>query len=180
MEEIEIIDQPTKRGKIEPYLSYIERGELARFVAGKGQNYDAYVKYATERGWKVFTKSYYNNWCWRHRPLVLRFRAELMDELRQQTYYDKESRIKSMEMDVDAINARLRNEHSSHICTECGFVHSPTSSDSLVKLIDTKRKLMESIAKEKDEFNKKSEPRDVTPDVDIAQMALLGAGNGET
>lgn len=141
----------------EAFLSLKEKHDLARYVAGVGENYDRYVIYANKRGWRVFTKSTFKNWVQRHRRWVRKYREQHVEELRKISMYDREKRIQDLEDSVNVVNSHLmaaNSEHSPHECRTCGMAHEIAGPEVAIKLLLAKSKLLEQIAKERNEWMK--------------------------
>ena len=139
------------------FLSRNEKHDLAKFVAGAGENYDRYVDFATARGWQIFTRYYFFRWTQRHRRWLVKYREQHVEDLRKLSMYDREKRIQDLEDSVGVINSHLmavNSNHSPHECRTCGMAHEIAGPEVAIKLLLAKSKLLEQIAKERNEWMK--------------------------
>ena len=142
---------------IKSYLSAREKTELLEFIAATGENYDRYLDLCEKRGWKPFSKKYLHTWLQRRRPKLQLAREKHKEEVRRMSMYDKTRRLEELENSVLTINSHLVMQGiEDHSCTRCGSVHAATSPDMVIKLMEQKRKLLEAIAKERNEWLKES------------------------
>lgn len=130
--------------------------ELARYIAANGENYEAYVRYAENRGWFVYTKGYLHRWCNKHRDLIRAWRGKQEDEIREATTLSKLARVEKLEHML----ARLEEK-----------MVEVDDADTLIKLVEQQRKLLQSISQERGEWNKPEQAADEKPSV----MALIEA-----
>ncbi len=156
------------------FLTRNEKHDLAKFVAGVGQNYERYCKYAEQRGWTKFTPFYFRRWIQNHQALVKRYRVMHVEEVQRISIYDRIKRLEALERSVELIDSHLLMEtadYGPHECSECGRSHEILGPDMAIKLMEQKRKLLEQIAKERNEWMKPSD--EVQPD--DARTALRAA-----
>ncbi len=134
-------------------MSAREKDELVKFVAATGENYDRYLDWCDKRDIKPFTKGYLHTWIQRRRHKVQVAREEHKEEVRRVNTFSKERRLDELERDIDIINTQLVLAGvDPHSCTECGKPH--VNVELLIKLTEQKRKLLEAIAKERNELGK--------------------------
>ena len=139
------------------FLSRNEKHDLAKFIAGAGENYDRYVDFATARGWRIFTRYYFFRWTQRHRRWLIKYREQHVEDLRKLSMYDREKRLQDLEDSVGVINSHLMSvntKYSPHECSTCGMVHEQEGPEVAIKLLTAKAKLLEQIAKERNEWMK--------------------------
>lgn len=149
------IDEESRRGGIKAYLSAREKHELLHFLAATGENYDRYLDYCAQRGWKPFSRKYLHTWIQRRRGKFQVAREEHKQEVRRLSMWDKQRRIEDLERSVEVINQHLvRETVEDHECTRCGMLHTVLSAAITIKLMEQKRKLLEAIAKERNEWLK--------------------------
>lgn len=168
--------------KTQSYLSTKLRKDLKRYIAAAGESYPRYLEWCESMQIpeeRRFTKYYFKTWCQRHRDEINMYRSLRDNELRQISIYDKEMRIREIEGDIERINGILKSEtlsgsYTMHECSVCDVVHDALPPDIVLKLIEQKRKLLESLSKERNEWMKsdgsiesKSSP------VDVARSAAL-------
>lgn len=155
------------------FLSRNEKHDLAKFIAGTGENYSRYTDYANTRNWTLFTPYYFRRWVQRHRRWIVKYREMHVEELRKLSIYDRERRIQDLEDSVDLINshmAHVNSTHAPHECSTCGLVHEIEGPEVAIKLMLAKSKILEQIAKERNEWMK---PNDEIQQSDA--RTLIGA-----
>lgn len=139
------------------YLSAREKDELLQFVAATGENYDRYLDLCAKRGWKPFSQKYLHTWIQRRRTKFQIARERHREEVRKLSIFDKQRRIEDLEGSVKVINEHLvRETINDHECSRCGMLHTVLSAEITIKLMEQKRKLLEAIAKERNEWGKES------------------------
>lgn len=142
------------------FLSRNEKHDLAKFIAGTGQNYDRYSQYAERRGWIKFTPYYFKRWVHNHNALIRKYREIHMEEVQRISIYDRVKRIEALERSIELIDSHLTlqaSDYGPHECTGCGFAHEVIGPEIAIKLMEQKRKLLEQIAKERNEWMKPSD-----------------------
>lgn len=140
---------PPSKG-IKAFLSAAERKDLVKFVAATGENYERYLEYCTQRGWRPFTQKYFHTWIQRRRQYVQAERQVHREEVRKMSMYDKERRVSDLEHLADTLKKQITKN-----------VEDPRV---LVSLSEQLGKTLERIAKERGEWLKGEEQaRDVTP-----------------
>lgn len=155
------------------YLSAREKAELVQFIAATGENYDRYLDYCSKRGWKPFSRKYLHTWIQRKREKVKVARDQHATEVRKMSTYDKERRIDDLERSVEVINSHILVQTvEDHDCTRCGSLHSVLSPDMVIKLMEQKRKLLEAIAKERNEWLKDTASKGVESTRDRLDAAI--------
>lgn len=125
---------------IKSYMSAREKAELVKFIAVTGENYDRYIEWCQQRQIKPFTKKYLHTWVQRRRLKVKDARKVHEEEVRKLSMYDKERRIEQLEGDVNILNGQIEKTFDI--------------PELQLKLIEQKRKTMEAIAKERNEWLK--------------------------
>lgn len=169
----------------EATLSKNEKDELARFVAGTGENYSRYVTYATERGWYIFTRDYFRRWVQNHRNLVKKHRAENETRIQQVSMMGKELRVAELESDLQMLNFTLDNDLSvEHVCEPCStdsspVYHTPLRPEMLLKYLDQKRKLLQAISQERGEWNRPDESKKEVPSEGLMSSSVFDQVNVE-
>lgn len=138
------------------YLTPREKAELVEFVAASGQSYERYKEWCgLHHVTNIWTPQYFNTWVQRRRAKVQTARAEHQEHVKKQSTYDKERRLFEYERDLELVNKALRyaTKGRPHDCPYCKEVHEPyVSPAEILKLLDIKRKHLESIAKERGEW----------------------------
>lgn len=138
---------------IKSYLSAREKHELLEFIAATGENYDRYLDLCEKRGWKPFSKKYLHTWIQRRRGKVQIAREKHKEEVRKLSMYDKTRRIEELENAVAVLNSHMvAVQVEDHNCNRCGLIHAVASPDTVIRLMEQKRKLLEAIAKERNEW----------------------------
>jgi len=151
------------------YLSQRAKKELIEWVAANGENYNLYRELCEKRGWTPYTPKYFHTWIYRRKGKLDLARADHAEEVRKMSVYSRERRVEELEQDVGRINAVIiafENE-KMHICSHCELLHT-TTPDTLIKLSEQKRKLLEAIAKERNEWGR--EPRE-SEEVSVGESA---------
>lgn len=118
------------------------------FVAGKGENYPRYLQWCEERhipGECRFKEAYFHKWVGKHRPTVQRKREEHKAEVRAESIYDRQSRLRILEASLERLEA----------AAQALGENEKFDPGDLVRLEEQKRKTLESIAKERGEFGTK-------------------------
>ena len=110
------------------------------FIASTGENYSRYLEWTEKRGVKPFTQKYLHTWIQRRRPKIKQARARHEEEVQRMSMYDRERRIREHEADLDTINQLILK-----------FYDDP---DTMVKLLEQKRKMSQAVAQERGEWNK--------------------------
>lgn len=130
-------------------LSARQKGLLAVYIGTHGENYEKYLAWAQQTGMPVFTRAYLHLWINRNRPLVQSERALLIHTARRAGVLDRQARQEHLEADILYLDSELKN--------------APV--ELALKLIEQKRKLLETLAKERGEWMGKEnddDPRDAT------------------
>ena len=137
------------------YLRKGERLDLIQFVASRGEGYAKYVDYAKQRGWPLYKKTYYATWVQRKRKYIQEAREKIYEEIRTVDNYDRKKRIDECEESIRLIDDLLADPEKSglHECGNCGSEHN-TKSTVVIALLEQKRKFLEQIAKERNEWGK--------------------------
>lgn len=125
---------------IKSFLSSKEKKDLIQFIASTGENYDRYLEYCSQRGWKPFTKAYLHTWCQRKRAQIQAARSDHKEEVRKMSMYDKERRIADLERLADQLKVAINK--------------SLDDPRMLISLSDQLGKTFERIAKERGEWLK--------------------------
>lgn len=140
---------------IKAFLSAREKAELIDFIAATGENYERYLDYCARRGWTAFTQKYLHTWLQRRRAKLQLAREKHKEEVRRISMFDKQRRIEELEASVQIINSHIVMQTvEDHNCSRCGLAHSVLSPDMVIKLMEQKRKTLEAIAKERNEWLK--------------------------
>lgn len=113
-------------------------------MALNGENYEKYVAYATQLGWKLYSRRYLHNWVNRHRAAIQLERAMCVSKLRKVSMMDKQRRLTEMEVNSQQLQLRIQNG-------------SDIPSEELIKLMDMHRKLCQAIAVERGEWGVKED-----------------------
>lgn len=140
------------------YLRKRERLDLIQFIASRGEGYKKYLEYANKRNWSpLFTEQYYHTWVNRHRKQIWEAKDKVFMEIRSVDNYDRKKRIDECEQSILLIDDMLRDSSRSgtHLCPECDEVHINKTS-MIVSLLEQKRKYLEQIAKERNEWGKEN------------------------
>lgn len=136
------------------YLSANERKDLVEFIASTGENYQRYLELCTQRGWTPFSEKYLHTWVQRRRARVQEMRAVHKEEVRRLSIMDKQHRMSELERANDIIKARIMETlDGEHECDQCNQPHY-TKSDMIIKLIEQQRRVLEAIARERNEWQK--------------------------
>lgn len=144
------------------YLSKKLKKDLMRYIAAAGESYTRYEEWCDSLqipSERRFTYYYFRNWCHRHRDEINYFKNLRDEQIRQFSTLDKESRVRELESDIDRINAILRSETVNgdfivHECSKCGEFHDALDPNIVIKLIEQKRRDMETLSKERNEWMK--------------------------
>jgi hypothetical protein len=143
---------------VKAYLSTREKEELVDFIAGTGENYQRYLDWCEQHQvLNRWTEKYFHTWIQRRRGKIVVARNKYKEEVRRLSLYDKERRIVELERSVDVINSHLvaaDSDHTTHTCKTCGASHEIVGPEVAIKLMEQKRKLLEAIAKERNEWLK--------------------------
>lgn len=141
--------KPVSNG-IKSFLSSAEKKDLVKFVAATGENYDRYLEYCEQRGWRAFSKKYFHTWVQRRRQYVQAERQLHREEVRKMSMYDRERRVSDLENLADTLKKQIaKNLEDPRI---------------IVSLSEQLGKTLERIAKERGEWMKNEEQiRDITP-----------------
>ena len=131
-------------------LSYIEEDILLDYIVAHGGSYRLYLLFCEETGVKEdrrYTEATYRNWQARRRDRILQKREEQKRILREGSLLDRKNRLQMLEADVARIEMALADRAHQEIV------------DPLVdiRLMEQKRKLLESISRERGEFGVKPE-----------------------
>lgn len=126
------------------FLSRQQQSDLLEHVVNAGEKYDAYLKWCEERGiTERFTEAYFPRWVQKHRRMLQARRTEHQQVVRAESVYDRAMRVRTLEASLNRLE---------------GAAMVALANDdlrSLVMIEEQKRKHMESIAKERGEFNVK-------------------------
>ncbi len=163
---------------LKSYLSANEKKDLIEFVAATGENYSRYLEFCEKRGWRPYSQKYLHTWIQRRRAKVQEMRATHREEVRRLSIYDRERRIMELERAAEIIKARvIEQTDGEHECPECSHMHF-TKSDMIVKLLEQQRKILEAIARERNEWQKEDEKKDgftARDKLRAASIAALGS-----
>lgn len=121
------------------FLTRKAQDELITWLAANGENYRLYCDLAEKRGWKVFSAAYFRRWIQRHRLRIQGQRAVVQAEAREMTVLSKATRIEKLEAAVDRLEQALDDDE--------------LTVEQAIKVEEQLRKTLESIAKERGEFN---------------------------
>lgn len=124
--------------------------ELIHYVAVNGENYDNYVRYATQSGWRVFSRRYLHNWVGRHRPAIQLERERHLVDLRKQSLLDRQARLQMAEK----IAQELEKQFDAAVAAG--------DAEKAAKLADSIQKKLQHIAQERGEWNNKDTNNDMT------------------
>jgi hypothetical protein len=132
----------TESRGIKSFLSTAEKKDLVNFIAATGENYERYLEYCKQRGWRPFTAKYLHTWIQRRRSKVQDARQEHREEVRKMSMYDRERRVNDLESIADTLKKSM----------------DKVSDDpkTLVALSEQLRKTFEAIAKERGEWLKEA------------------------
>ena len=126
------------------FLSRQQQSDLLEHVVNAGEKYDAYLAWCDERGiTERFTEAYFPRWVQKHRRLLQARRTEHQQVVRAESVYDRAMRVRTLESSM----ARLEGAAMDALANK--------NLRALVMIEEQKRKNMESIAKERGEFNVK-------------------------
>lgn len=140
------------------FLRKKEKLDLIQFIASRGEGYKKYLEYANKRNWSpLFTEQYYHTWVNRHRKQIWAAKDTVFMEIRNVDNYDRKKRIDECEAAIILIDDMIRDSSRNgvHLCNECGEYHINKTS-MIVSLLEQKRKYLEQIAKERNEWGKES------------------------
>jgi|CXWK01.1.fsa_nt_gi hypothetical protein len=143
---------------IKSYLSAAEKKDLVQFVASTGENYQRYLEYCEQRGWRPFTQKYLHTWIQRRREKVQIARQEHREEVRKTSMYDKERRVSDLETMADQLKKSITK-----------FGDDPKM---LISLSEQLGKTLERIAKERGEWLKAE--AELTKDVSVRDRLKQG------
>lgn len=125
---------------IKSFLSSNEKKDLVQFIASTGENYQRYLEYCNQRGWRPFTEKYLHTWIQRRRAKIQDARQEHREEVRKKSMYDKERRVHDLEVVADTIKKAIDKVQDD--------------PKTLIALTEQLRKTLEAIAKERGEWLK--------------------------
>lgn len=126
---------------IKAYLTKGEKALLVSYVAHAGEEYNRYIEWCDQNfiaKERRFTPYYLKRWIQRRRVAVQNARQELREAARKASLHDKESRLKTLEAQAERLQERIENTKDDNI---------------YLRLEEQLRKTLESIAKERGEFN---------------------------
>lgn len=123
--------------------------ELVHYIAVNGENYDGYARFATSRGWRLYSKRYLHNWVGRHRSAIKVEREHHLYDLRKQSLLDKSTRLAMLERSSQALERRLEAALNSD------------DDELAVKLAEQMRKQLQAVATERGEWNTKEDNRNM-------------------
>lgn len=151
--------------------------DLIQWIAANGQNYDMFLGFWERQGWpgKPFTRGYLKKWCWKKYDRIQAARAEHKQRILEQTYMNKERRIRLLTESVERIQAALDKmfESAPHRCPECGEEHLSLGVAEYLRLEEQLRRTLETLAKEYGEYNRPGDesPREVSNDLHAQLLA---------
>ena len=121
-----------------------------------------------------FSEAYFYKWYGRKKPKIDVEKAMLQHVQREFSIMDKQERIKELENDLIRIETRITESESfeDHECSECGKAHKRLTPGDLSRLLETKRKLSEAIAKERGEWNTRPDTKDGSSELDLLGTEL--------
>lgn len=137
------------------YLTRPEMDSLIEWVAEHGDNYDRYTRWADENhipDEHRFTRAYLSRWIQRRRRAVQDTRQRHMLDVRAGSLLDRTGRLRKLEEDFARLELAARLLESS-------------DPKMLVAVIEQRRKLLESIAKERGEYGVAPAAIDVSSDM---------------
>lgn len=148
-------------GATKAYLSQAESESLVNWLVAHGGTYPKYAIWCEDNKIATdvrFTPAYFRNWMQRKRALIQKTRASHRQAIRDASVMDRAARLTSLEHTLGRLERTIMSTED-------------LSPDSLVRLEEQKRKTLESIAKERGEFNRAPEE-----DPAAKPAASLGAG----
>lgn len=148
---------------IKSYLTPRLKRELVHFIAVNGENYERYYQWTEAKGVKAFSKAYLHNWVYKRLDKIKEVRTEFDEAVRRQSTFDRERRVDELEQDINKLNVL--------------FFSNTDRPDIQLKIIEAKRKVIESISKERGEFMKGGftviDPRETVNDLRRRTIELL-------
>lgn len=138
------------------YLSRMEKLDLIKFIAATGESYVRYVEWAKAKHVEnVFTERYFHTWVQRRRPQITEERARIRDEVRRMSTYDKDRRLQELEKVAEFLLDEMEHMRIHDVCSKtCKPI------ETFLRLAEQQRKTLETIARERGEFNKPDQESD--------------------
>jgi hypothetical protein len=142
---------------IKSFYSQKEQDAIIVFLGKSGQNYERYYEFVEANGWRHWSKFYFNKWYTRHSDKIKIARAIQRESIQKISTFDRPARIDELERTIDQIKLYLRSSGiKEHVCKECNELHNPLKPELFLRMIAQKSKLLEQIAKEKNEWMKEA------------------------
>lgn len=125
-------------------VTNLQKKDLINWAAGAGENYERYLDFCARHDIPVFARGYWRNFVQRHRRIVQAIRQEHILTVAKEARMGRKARIEMLEADAarcEDIIAKSGPEGDDSL-----------SVDQLARMMDQKRRTLESIAKEMGEW----------------------------
>lgn len=123
------------------FLTAEAKKALTHYLAINGENFDGYSRFATQNGWRLYSKSTLHNWCQRHRTEIQLERAQHLFELRKTSLLDRNQRLQMLEATSTTLADRL------------DIALKANDDELVIKLSEQLRKQLQAVATERGEWN---------------------------
>lgn len=134
-------------GRIKAYLTRPQMASYLTWAGGAGSAYEEYIQWCNRNFIPVdkrFTRASHKVWIQRHRKQLIQCREEHREALRIVSRMGREDRVRAHEESLIRVEALIRSTEMLKI-------------SEYVALEEQKRKILESIARERGEYNRVSE-----------------------
>jgi len=152
---------------MQSFLTTAQKRDLVRYVVANGQSYKNYLRWADANlipPESRYTERSFKAWCDKRRRVIQEVRQDYRVAVRQSSIYDRELRISKLEAGVTRMDAAI----------EALDAAGDKYVDNLVRLEEQKRKLMETIAKERGEWgNKPTEENQMANQLAATMMSVF-------
>ncbi len=129
---------------LDSYLTTVERESLLKHLSEYGTNYDRYLRWASERNLgedRIYSQGYLKRLYYRKRDIIRRITEENYKRVRRDSTMDRAKRIEALEDSYTRLEKAARGV-------------PPEDIVNLTRIEEQKRKVLESISKERGEFGK--------------------------
>lgn len=154
------------------FLSAAEKRDLMEHLAAKGENYDRFIEWCEKHGVppeRRYTKDTLHKWYGRRRDQIRALREQHRVQVRKDSTFDKTVRLQKLEDAATRLERRLEE-----------FDITEGTWADYARLEEQLRKTLESIAKERGEFNRADEDDGhmISLQSELARQAIAAMNRG--
>lgn len=140
-------------------ITLVQKKHLLDYAAGAGENYEAYLRFCAKFNIPTFTKGYWRQFLQRNRRILQELRKGHVAAVAAEARLGRKNRIALLEDDIARIEKIFETQFEE------------LTVDQVQKMMDQKRKTLEAIAKEMNEWLQKDDDAPLPYSAEVTSVA---------